>query len=127
MSRCRTLSETKTIVWYPTISIDDLWEGEMTDVEVEREVVLLVHLEGGKIVAYQGICPHQEQYLADGTFEGGVITCHAHLWQFEAETGEGINPKGCRLFRYEVKVEDGTIYVGVPEGTARRYNRCVAD
>ena len=39
--------------------LDDLWEGEMEVFDVGDKEILLVHLEGGKVVATQNICPHQ--------------------------------------------------------------------
>jgi toluene monooxygenase system ferredoxin subunit len=121
------MSEVPAIRWFPVLTLDDLWEGEMVDVEVEGEEVLLTHLPGGQIAAYQGICPHQEISLADGELKDGILTCSAHRWEFDAATGNGINPKTCRLYRYEVKVEGEQVYVGFPEGEGRRYNRCTAE
>jgi toluene monooxygenase system ferredoxin subunit len=89
----------------------------MTDVQVRDELILIVHLEGGDIRAYQGCCPHQRTALADGKLDGHILTCAAHSWQFDVSTGEGVNPRGCRLSRYEVKVEDAKISVRVPQGS----------
>jgi len=102
--------------WIPVATLDDLWEGEVTDVHVGDEHILLVHLAGGAIRAYQGYCPHQRTALADGKLEGHVLTCAAHSWQFNLSTGEGVNPQGCHLYRYGVKVEDITISVNVAQG-----------
>ena len=93
--------------WIAVATLDNLWEGEMTDVRVGDELILLVHLSGGDIRAYQGHCPHQKTTLADGKLHGRILTCAAHSWQFDLLTGEGVNPKSCRLDRYEVKIEDG--------------------
>jgi toluene monooxygenase system ferredoxin subunit len=105
-----------TLEWIAVATLDDLWEGDITDVQVGDELILLVHLVGGNIRAYQGYCPHQKTILADGKLDGHVLTCAAHLWQFNLSTGEGINPKRCQLHRYEVQVEDRTISVGIPQG-----------
>lgn len=113
--------------WFPATSLDELWEGEMLEVEVEGEAVLLIHLPGGKIVAYQGICPHQYFPLADGELKDGTLTCSAHRWQFDAATGLGVNPRGCRLYRYEVKLEGDQVFVGFPEEDEQRYYRCTAE
>lgn len=102
-----------TLEWVAVATLDDLWEGEITDVQVGDEHILLAHLEGGAIRAYQGYCPHQRTPLADGKVDGYMLACAAHLWQFNLCTGEGVNPKGCRLYRYETRVEDGTIFVRV--------------
>jgi len=107
---------TTTLEWIPVATLGDLWEGDMTDVQVGDELILLVHLAGGDIRAYQGYCPHQKTTLADGKLDGHILTCAAHSWQFNLSTGEGVNPKGCRLSRYQVKVEASTISVGIPQG-----------
>ena len=102
-----------TLEWIAIATLDDLWEGEITDVQVGDEHILLVRLTGGDIRAYQGYCPHQKTALADGKLDGYILTCAAHLWQFNLFTGEGVNPKGCQLFRYQSKVQDSTIFVGM--------------
>jgi toluene monooxygenase system ferredoxin subunit len=110
------MPQNTTLEWIPVATLGDLWEGDMTDVQVGDALILLVHLAGRDIRAYQGYCPHQKTTLADGKLDGHILTCAAHSWQFDVSTGEGVNPKGCQLSRYQVKVEDGTISVGIPQG-----------
>ena len=113
----------EVVTWVEVGTLDDLWEGQMMGAEVDGQEVLLVHLPGGHVSAFQGVCPHQETLLEDGDLEGEVLVCGAHLWQFDARSGDGVNPDGARLYRYDVKVEDETIYVGVPADDERRYYR----
>ena len=112
-----------TLAWIEVATLGDLWGGEVTDVHVGDELILLVHLAGGKIRAYQGHCPHQRTALADGHFDGQILTCAAHLWQFNLSTGQGVNPKSYQLYRYQVKVEDETISVGIPQDGQSHSNR----
>ena len=102
-----------TLEWIAVATLNELWEGQVTDVQVGNELILLVHLNGGDIRAYQGYCPHQKTALADGKLDGHILTCAAHLWQFNLFTGEGVNPKGCQLCRYQSRVQDSTIFVGM--------------
>ncbi len=105
--------EMRTLQWIPVATVGDLWEGDIIDVQAGDELILLVHLVGGQIHAYQGHCPHQKTELADGKLDGHILTCAAHFWQFDLSTGEGVNPKRCQLRRYPVKIEDSTISVGM--------------
>jgi len=109
------LENVSTMRWIAVAPLEELWEGEMTDVRVGDELILLAHLSGGNIRAYQGYCPHQKTALADGKLDGHILICAAHLWQFDLLTGEGVNPKHCQLHCYQVKVEDPTIFIGVPQ------------
>ena len=93
------------------IEADALWDGEMESFDVGDAEVLVLKVDG-QIRAYDGICPHQSQSLVEGELEGGVLTCRAHEWQFDARTGEGVNPKDTCLVRHDVRVTgDGMIEV----------------
>ena len=117
------MSSDEAIKWVKVATLDDLWEGDFLDLQVEGEEVILVHLPGGEIRCFQGKCPHQEVLLADGKldFDRGVLTCSAHEWQFNLQDGSGVNPRGCKLFRYEVRKDGEDVLVGVPiDGRLRR-------
>lgn len=88
----------------------DLWEGDMQAFDVGDHEVLVVNIDG-ELHAYHGVCPHQNIPLVEGTLEGKVLTCRAHLWQFDACTGEGINPSSAALKRIPIRVVDGRIGV----------------
>jgi toluene monooxygenase system ferredoxin subunit len=95
-------------------TLEDIWEGEMKVFKTEDGInVLVVAHPDDKIVIFQSMCPHQEIKLSKkgALSEDGVLTCTAHLWQFDSCTGEGLNPKDCKLAVYPSKVENGDIYV----------------
>jgi toluene monooxygenase system ferredoxin subunit len=92
-------------------SVEDIWEGEMEPFTVNGHDIMLVCAEGGEIKAFQGMCPHQDIALAEGKFDGKKVICRAHLWQFDASTGKGINPDDCALAEYPVKVEGDDVFV----------------
>ncbi|MBL8492003.1 MAG: Rieske 2Fe-2S domain-containing protein [Rhodocyclaceae bacterium] len=92
-------------------TLDELWEGDMLEVEADGHDVLLVWPEGGEVQAFQAVCPHQDIPLAEGKFDGRVVMCRAHQWTFDGSSGEGINPGNCKLARYPVKLEGDAILV----------------
>lgn len=96
-------------------TLDDVWEGEMTEVEVGEHVIVVLGLQGGGVRAFQGACPHQYIPLCEGKFDGRVLMCRAHQWTFDARTGEGINPGDCRLARYPVKVDGDDVLIEVED------------
>jgi toluene monooxygenase system ferredoxin subunit len=112
--------------WFDVPEADGLWEGDLVDAEVDGEQVLVVHHLDGSFAAYQGVCPHQEVLLADGTWDEdtGTLTCRGHNWEFDLKAGVGINPSGCSLYRYRVEAADGVVRVGIPQDGAAHYNRC---
>lgn len=94
-------------------SLDDLWEGEMEAFDMDGQEILLVWPEGGQIQAFQGVCPHQNISLGEGKFDGKTVICRAHLWQFDASSGKSINPGGCELAQYPIKIEDDQVLISV--------------
>jgi toluene monooxygenase system ferredoxin subunit len=79
--------------------------------DVEGGLKVLIANAGESYYAYQGICPHQEVCLDEGFYDGSVLTCHQHLWQWDIKTGDPIGLAEAPLEAYQVKVEDGEIYV----------------
>lgn len=95
--------------------LDDVWEGEMDVFEVDGREVLIVHGAEGEVRAYDPICPHQEHPLIEGELENCILTCSAHLWQFDVITGEGVNPTGTALVKYPMEIREDAIWVAFPE------------
>jgi toluene monooxygenase system ferredoxin subunit len=102
-------------VWRYAGSLEDLWAGEMRAVNLGAADVLLCNLDG-TLVAYEDRCPHLASPLSEGTLsDGGVLTCAAHEWAFDARTGRGVNPASACLHRYPVRLDGERIFVGVGE------------
>lgn len=94
--------------------LDDVWEGEMDVFTIDGREVLIVHAPGGEVRAFHPACPHQEHPLIEGDLEGCILTCSAHLWQFDVVSGEGVNPEGVALTAYPVKTENDAVWVALP-------------
>jgi toluene monooxygenase system ferredoxin subunit len=103
--------------WERVCAEDDVWEGEMSFRCLSDGTPVLMVNADGRIRAYQGTCPHQRNILADADLDDGVITCPAHLWEFDASTGAGINPSTARLAEYTTDLRDGYIYVRPPRSS----------
>ena len=59
----------------------------MVECETEGGLKLLVANAGDDYFAYQAMCPHQDAPLCEGLYDGAVLTCHQHLWQWDIRTG----------------------------------------
>lgn len=91
---------------------DELWIGEMRGLLVQGRRVLIVRTADA-VCAYADRCAHLGVPLSQGKLEGGVITCSAHHYQYDARTGHGINPESARLEAFPVRIEAGRIEVDV--------------
>jgi toluene monooxygenase system ferredoxin subunit len=93
----------------------ELWIGEMRRVIVNGSRVLLLRTERG-IHAYEDRCPHLGVPLSRGTLQGATLTCSAHGYQFDADSGQGKNPRNVRLEVIGVECRDGKILVDAGPG-----------
>lgn len=96
---------------------DELWVGELKPAVVGGVAVLLVRTDAG-VFAYRDRCPHLGVALSQGKLEGCALTCAAHHFQYDVQSGRGINPRGLALRPYPVQRSGGIISVDV-ESPAR--------
>ncbi len=105
----------KKLVWHKVLdNKEDLVEGRVMSVTAGHTGICLTHFEG-KICALDNKCPHQGGPLGEGSIENGMLRCPWHGWDFHPCTGlpPGGYDDGVRTF--EVKEEQGAVYVGVEE------------
>lgn len=95
-------------------ALSDLWDGEMRGYCIAGARVLLVRI-GDSVCAYADRCPHLGARLSEGTLDGGVITCRAHQYQYDASSGSGVNPRALQLHPYPVTLAEGVITVEIDE------------
>ena len=105
------MTEDSQTTWTVATTLDELWEGEMVGVRLSEADVLLVRLGAAEVHAYDNRCPHAGSRLSEGSLNGTVLQCGTHLWEFDACTGQGVNPANCRLHRFPVKIADGSVLV----------------
>ena len=91
----------------------ELEEGSMRSMDLGGEHVLLSKI-GGQVYAVSGTCTHQETDLGLGFFLDGGVVCPLHLSRFDLKTGAVDNPPATvPLKRFNVKIQDATIFVDV--------------
>ena len=78
--------------------------------------LIKVNLDG-VVRAYQGICSHEYFELDKGFLTGSSLTCALHLSRFDLATGEPLDPPAeLPLAMYPVVVDNGRIFIEVPDG-----------
>ncbi len=96
---------------------------------------VLIANSGEEYFACQATCPHQDVSLAEGLYDGSVLTCHQHLWQWDIRSGSPIGLAEMPLECFKVEMDNDSIYVdtpgalnvgelfaGLPEGTLAQIN-----
>jgi len=104
--------------WTPVASLEDVTDERPKMVYAAGEQVALFNV-GGAIHAVSNRCSHANGSLADGAIEGATVTCPNHGSRFDLATGEPVcGPASRPLSRFDVRVDDGVIYIARPESSA---------
>ena len=90
----------------------DIPQNGMKECAAADGLKLLIASSGEAYYAVQATCPHQEVQLCEGLYDGSVLTCHQHLWQWDIKTGAPLGLAEAPLERYDVFIEGEAIYVG---------------
>jgi toluene monooxygenase system ferredoxin subunit len=86
----------------------------MKECEAEGGIKVLVARSGDEYFACQAVCPHQDVALCEGLFDGAVLTCHQHLWQWDIRSGAPMGLAEAPLECYPVEVDGDAIYMASP-------------
>ena len=98
------------MTWEKLCALADVPAGEMRPVEMRGTPMLVVRGNEGFLVIPPS-CPHMENPLADGVFDGCVLTCTKHLWQWSIPDGAPVGEAERGLLAYESEARDGDIWV----------------
>ncbi|HEU0013482.1 MAG TPA: non-heme iron oxygenase ferredoxin subunit [Longimicrobium sp.] len=100
---------------YEAARISAVPEGEARGFSVGGREIVLCNVEG-EIYALQGMCSHEELPLDGAEVEDGVLTCDWHGASFDACTGRVLGlPATSPLRTYDTRVEDGRVFVTLPD------------
>ncbi len=109
------MAATKKVIWHKVLDNKNaLPEGRVKTVTAGHKGICLTHFEG-KFSALDNKCPHQGGPLGEGSIENGLLRCPWHGWDFHPCTGKPPGGYDDGVPTYQIKEEDGAIYVGTEE------------
>ena len=100
------------MAWERLCETDEIVPCEMRTFDVDGIVVLALRSDAG-YMAIPPSCPHMSNPLVDGFFDGKVLTCNKHLWQWSAPGGRPQGVAEAPLLSYETKIEEGSLWVNL--------------
>jgi 3-phenylpropionate/trans-cinnamate dioxygenase ferredoxin subunit len=95
--------------------VEELPPGARLHYAFDEETVIVLNV-GGEFYAIADLCSHDGGPLEDGALIDHQIECPRHGACFDIRTGRVTRPPASdSIPTYRVKVEDGLVYVEVPE------------
>lgn len=98
--------------YVPVLSVAELPPGQAAEVKVGDRAVALFNVDG-TFHALTNLCPHRGGPLGQGFVEGSQVSCPWHNYTFDVTTGDNVVNPELKVERYDVKVEDGRVFVKV--------------
>ncbi|HEX6385072.1 MAG TPA: non-heme iron oxygenase ferredoxin subunit [Anaerolineae bacterium] len=95
--------------------VEDIPPGGRLWYDFEDETVVIFNIDG-HFYCIADVCTHDGGPLEEGEIEGYEVECPRHGARFDVRTGDAVAlPAVAPVETYEVKVEDGVIYVESPD------------
>ena len=94
--------------------VTDLAAGCMKFAAADGQRIVLANVDGS-FYALRDVCGHRNAPLSRGKLTGHIVECPLHFAQFDMRNGRFVDgPQSADVPAYEVKIQDGTIYVRQP-------------
>ncbi|WP_069061295.1 MocE family 2Fe-2S type ferredoxin [Sinorhizobium sp. RAC02] len=100
--------------WIEVCAADEIDEEDVIRFDHSGRTFAIYRSPEGTYHATDGLCTHEKIHLADGLVMDHVIECPKHNGRFNYKTGEAKGAPVCvDLKTYPVKVEGGTVFIGL--------------
>ena len=112
-------TDDKILTWFYACLADDVPENGGVCVKYKNEQIALFHFtRRNEWYATQNECPHRQQMALSRGLIGTQgdepkVACPFHKRTFSLKTGECLNGDQCAIQTYEVKVEEGKVFISV--------------
>jgi phenylpropionate dioxygenase-like ring-hydroxylating dioxygenase large terminal subunit len=74
--------------WYPAIRSDEIYGRNLATTMLLEVPLVLGRTSAGQVFAMQDACPHRGIPLSYGHFDGKILQCSYHGWEFDACSGQ---------------------------------------
>ena len=111
----------KTITWFLACRVEEMPANGGVCVKYKEMQIALFHFTRlNEWYATQNECPHRNQMaLSRGMIgsQGDVpkVACPFHKRTFSLKTGECLSGEDCAIKTYDVKIEDGKVFIGIQD------------
>ena len=105
--------------WRDLGPIEPLKERSLQQLDIDGRPIALSY-QNDQFGAIAGRCLHAGGPLGDGKLQDGYVVCPWHHWMFHRLTGEGRPGYPVAVPRYNLKEENGNLFLDLSSATAAR-------
>lgn len=101
--------------WFKALNKNQIpINGDIKTIEVGGKQLCIINNDN-KIVATQSFCPHAGGHFSVGWCKNGHLICPIHRYEYNLETGRGIDGQGDYINIYATEIRDDGLYIGFEE------------
>lgn len=97
--------------WSRICAVEDIPALGARIVEIAGTAIAVFRTADDQIFALRDRCPHKGGPLSQGMVHGEQVTCPLHGWVVGLRDGAAVAPDTGCSGRYEVRVEDGEVWL----------------
>ena len=100
--------------WTEIAKLEDIPKLGSRVLKTDTVNIALFRTSTDEVFAIKDACQHKQGPLSQGIVHGTSVTCPLHNWKIDLASGEALGPdEGCTN-TYDVKIENGTVYLALP-------------
>jgi 3-phenylpropionate/trans-cinnamate dioxygenase ferredoxin subunit len=105
----------QSVTYIKVAAVQEIPENERLFIEI-NELPIVIFSLNGEFFATGDICSHDRGPIGEGQIEGYEAICPRHGARFDIRTGKVTRfPAASDIPSYPVKVEEGYLYLGIPQ------------
>jgi nitrite reductase (NADH) small subunit len=112
------MSGAGNLIWLRAAHVDEIPALGARVVKVGERAIAIFRTSDDRIFALLDRCPHRGGPLSQGIVHGSCVTCPLHDWVIRLDSGEALAPDEGHTERFSVRIEGGTVLLGLPRGQA---------
>lgn len=97
--------------WIDIGALEDIPKQGARVVKAKFGCIALFRTSDDQVYALSDRCPHKGGPLSEGIVHERKVTCPLHNWIFSLETGEAQGADEGQVARYEVRMENGRVFL----------------
>lgn len=115
------MTKEKILTWFFACGVNEIPDNGGVCVKYrEKQIALFYFTRRNEWYATQNECPHRNQMVLSRGMIGShgdepKVACPFHKRTFSLKTGECLSGENCSISTYQVKVEDGKVFIGIDE------------
>lgn len=100
------------MAWKKVADKGSIQSGKGVEIDLDGKKIAVFNKDG--FYALDALCAHQDQSIACGNIEDGIVECPHHFWHYNLKSGKLLDYlKDVKLQTYPIEEKSDGIYIDI--------------